>query len=95
MRLRRNTLNNVTMDNVRGTQTYQTIITDLAIKGAISRDIAESLLGYEIPYYLHTPDGKSFPKTTFPADMCFITIQSVVICVFLIVKDNNISVISH
>lgn len=62
MRLRRNTLNNVTMDNVRGTQTYQTIITDLAIKAVISRDIAESLLGYEIPYYLHTPDGKSFPK---------------------------------
>ena len=62
MRLRRNTLNNVTMDNIRGTQTYQTIITDLAIKGAIDRDIAESLLGYEIPYYLHTPDGKSFPK---------------------------------
>ena len=59
MRLRRNTLNNLMMDNQRKNPLYQTIITDLAITGAIEREDAEMLLGYEIPGFLKTPDGKS------------------------------------
>ena len=59
MRLRRNTLNNLMMDNQRKNPLYQTLITDLAITGAIEREDAEMLLGYEIPDFLKTPDGKS------------------------------------
>lgn len=59
MRLRRNTLNNLMMDNQRKNPLYQTLITDLAITGAIEREDAEMLLGYEIPGFLKTPDGKS------------------------------------
>lgn len=55
---RKNTLNNVTMENIRKTQVYQAVITDLAIEGAIALDAAERLLGYEIPEYLHGPTGK-------------------------------------
>lgn len=55
---RKNTLNNVTMENIRKTQAYQAVITDLAIEGAVSLDAAERLLGYEIPEYLHGPTGK-------------------------------------
>ena len=55
---RKNTLNNVTMDNIRKTQGYQAVITDLAIEGVIALDAAERLLGYEIPEYLHGPTGK-------------------------------------
>ena len=59
MRLRRNTLNNLMMDNQRKNPLYQTIITDLAITGNIEREDAEMLLGYKIPEFLKTPDGKS------------------------------------
>ena len=58
MRYRKNVLNNMMMDNNRGNQLYQTLITDLAIQGIIPRDKAEMLLGYTIPEYLHTPDDK-------------------------------------
>jgi len=57
MRISKNTLNNMMMDNQRRTPLYQTIITDLAITGNIDREDAEMLLGYEIPDFLHTPDG--------------------------------------
>lgn len=59
MRLRRNTLNNLMMDNQRKNPLYQTLITDLAITGNISREDAEMLLGYKIPEFLKTPDGES------------------------------------
>ena len=59
MRLRRNTLNNLMMDNQRKNPLYQTLITDLAITGNIEREDAEMLLGYKIPEFLKTPDGKS------------------------------------
>lgn len=57
MRLRRNTLNNMTIDNLRKDRVYQAIITDLALTGNISRSDAEMLLGYEIPEYLKSPEG--------------------------------------
>lgn len=60
MRISRNILNNMMMENQRRNPLYQTIITDLAITGNIDREDAEMLLGYEIPAFLHTPDGQSF-----------------------------------
>ena len=59
MRISRNILNNMMMDNQRKNPLYQTIITDLAITGNMDREDAEMLLGYEIPSFLHTPDGQS------------------------------------
>lgn len=58
MRVSRNTLNNMMMDNQRKLPVYQTIITDLVIVGAVKREDGEMLLGYKIPDFLHTPDGK-------------------------------------
>lgn len=60
MRISRNILNNMMMDNQRKNPLYQTIITDLAITGNMDREDAEMLLGYKIPAFLHTPDGQSF-----------------------------------
>lgn len=57
MRLRRNTLNNMTLDNIRKDRIYQAVITDLALTGNISKEDAETLLGYEIPEYLKSPTG--------------------------------------
>ena len=54
---RKNTLNNLMMNNHRKTPVYQTIITDLAITGNTSREDAEMLFGYKIPAYLKAPDG--------------------------------------
>ena len=62
MRISRNILNNMMMDNQRKNPLYQTIITDLAITGNIDREDAEMLLGYEIPSFLHTPDGQSIEE---------------------------------
>ena len=62
MRISRNILNNMMMDNQRKNPLYQTIITDLAITGNIDRKDAEMLLGYEIPSFLHTPDGQSIEE---------------------------------
>lgn len=58
MRLSRNTLNNMMLENKRKDPLYQAIITDLAITGNIDREDAEMLLGYKIPGFLHTPDGQ-------------------------------------
>lgn len=63
MRVGRNTLNNMMMSNNRKTQVYQTLITDLVISGNISKEDGEMLLGYEIPNYLKTPDGKTIQDT--------------------------------
>lgn len=62
MRISRNILNNMMMDNQRKNPLYQTIITDLAITGNMDREDAEMLLGYEIPSFLHTPDGHSIKE---------------------------------
>ena len=59
MRIGRNILNNMMMDNQRKNPLYQTIITDLAITGTMKREDAEMLLGYEIPDYLFLYDGRS------------------------------------
>ena len=65
---RKNTLNNITLENARKTQAYQSVITDLAIEGVIALDAAERLLGYEIPEYLHGPTGKCVKRgKTAPA----------------------------
>ena len=60
--MKKNTLNNMQLGNIRKTQSYQAIITDLAIEGIVSLDTAESLLGYEIPEYLKSPSGKSVSR---------------------------------
>lgn len=60
MRIGKNTLNNMMLSNLRKNQVYQAVITDLAITGSIKRDTAETLLGYSIPSFLKTPDGKHF-----------------------------------
>ena len=62
MRIGRNTLNNMMLDNQRRNPLYQAIITDLAITGNLSKEDAEMLLGYEIPDFLHTPDGKNITQ---------------------------------
>lgn len=64
MRISRNILNNMMMDNQRKNPLYQTIITDLAITGNIDMEDAEMLLGYKIPAFLHTPDGQSLEDET-------------------------------
>lgn len=64
--LRRNTLNNLTLGNQRRTQIYQAVITDLAITEYIKKEDAEMLLGYEIPGYLKTPDGRSINGSGAP-----------------------------
>lgn len=64
---RKNTLNNMQLENMRRTKEYQAVITDLALEGAISLSTAESLLGYEIPEYLHTPSGKRAERKKPPA----------------------------
>ena len=56
--MRKNTLNNVTLDNIRRTQAYQAVMTDLAIEKVVPLETAERLLGYEIPEYLHSPGGR-------------------------------------
>lgn len=58
MRYGKNVLNNMMMDVQRKTPLYQTVITDLAIVGVISKDKAKELLGYEIPAYLNV-NGKN------------------------------------
>lgn len=58
--MRRNTLNNIIIGNKRKDQTYQAVITDLALAGAIKRDVAERLLGYKIPSYIKLDDGTHF-----------------------------------
>lgn len=59
---RKNILNDIMLRNQRNQVAYQAIITDLTILGYIKREDAEKLLGYEIPSYLHSPDGKSLAK---------------------------------
>lgn len=59
MTKKRNTLNNIIMNNQRDTPLYKTLVTDLAIQGILTKAVAEKLLGYEIPSYLHAPDGKT------------------------------------
>lgn len=58
MRVRKNVLNNMIMNNHRKNPVYQTLVTDLAILGVIRREDAENLLGYKIPAFLQTPDGQ-------------------------------------
>lgn len=53
----KNILNNLMMKSNRKNPVYQTIITDLALTGNLSRGDAESLLGYKIPDFLTAPDG--------------------------------------
>lgn len=42
-------LNNMRMDRIRKETMYQAVIIDLAVNGAIDKDKAEDILGYEIP----------------------------------------------
>lgn len=48
-------VNNVVLDNERKDNTYQAVIIDLALVGAIDQDKAEALLGYSISEKLRTP----------------------------------------
>ena len=66
MRISKNTLNNMMMENQRRTPLYQAIITDLVIQGCISKEVGETLLGYKIPSFLHTPDGKCLEEPEQP-----------------------------
>ena len=61
--VRRNTLNNMQMENIRRTQAYQAVITDLAIEGVLPVETAETLLGYEIPDFLHDPAGRKVERS--------------------------------
>lgn len=64
---RKNTLNNMMLENIRNTQSYQAIMTDLAIEKVVPLETAERLLGYEIPEYLHSPGGSHVER---PCDEC-------------------------
>ena len=48
-------VNNVVLDNERKDNTYQSVIIDLALAGAIDQGKAEALLGYSISEKLRTP----------------------------------------
>ena len=52
---RKNMLNNIMLENARKSVPYQCLMTDLVMSGAVSREIGEALLGYEIPSYLRLP----------------------------------------
>ena len=67
--IKRNTLNNIIMGNKRKDHVYQTVITDLALVGAIPRDKAEKLLGYQIPSYLKLEDGTHFEDVSEKKDV--------------------------
>lgn len=54
---RRNTLNNMSIQTYRRNPLYKAIITDLALEGVIARDIAEAMLGYEIPSFIKGPSA--------------------------------------
>lgn len=56
-------VNNVVLDNERKDNTYQAVIIDLALAGAIDKSIAENILGYQIPSKLHLPFWSSAPET--------------------------------
>lgn len=51
------TLNNMQMDVHRKSPVYQALLIDLANAGAISKPIAEKLLGAEIPSYIRLPSS--------------------------------------
>lgn len=59
---KKNRLNNMMMENMRKSPIYQTLVTDLALEGVLTREKAESILGYEIPDYLKSPLGNSFKE---------------------------------
>ena len=48
-RIRRNIVTNRMLEAERNNRTYQCIITDLVLAGALDRSVAEGLLGYKIP----------------------------------------------
>lgn len=54
---RKNTLNNMSIQTYRRNPLYKAIIIDLALEGAIARDKAEAILGYEIPSFIKGPSG--------------------------------------
>lgn len=63
----KNTLNNIMLENSRKNPLYKSVITDLALCGAIDVAVAERILGYEIPDYLKPPrhlQAKSKPLST-------------------------------
>lgn len=49
-------INNLTARNVRRDASYQMVLIDLALIGAIKKEDAECLLGYEIPSYIQLPN---------------------------------------
>ena len=53
--MRRNILNNYTMENRRRDPMYATMLTDLALTGLVDKAKAEQLLGYAIPGCLRLP----------------------------------------
>lgn len=57
-------VNNVVLDNERKDNTYQSVIIDLALVGAIDQDKAEALLGYTISEKLRTPYWYKASDTT-------------------------------
>ena len=64
MTKRKNLHTNITLENCRRDRVYEAIITDLTITGIVPVTTAEMLLGYSIPSYLHTPDGKTIDDVT-------------------------------
>lgn len=48
-------LNNLSMDVCRKDKVYAAVIIDLAIAGAVNKDVAENLLGYKIPDSVKPP----------------------------------------
>lgn len=50
-------LNNKSMRNTRRSETYQTMVIDLAMLGVISKEKAEMLIGGGMPANLCLPDG--------------------------------------
>jgi len=53
--LRQSSLNNMHIENIRRTQEYEAVMTDLALIGALPRDAVEKLTGKKIPDHLTAP----------------------------------------
>lgn len=49
---RKNRLNNRMLRNMRREPEYQAVITDLTLLGAITKEQAHKVLGYDVPDYL-------------------------------------------
>lgn len=52
----------------RNSREYQAVMIDLYLTGVIDKTVAEGLLGYEIPDYIHAPECFDEPAAVVAAE---------------------------